>query len=713
MNLFIVNVLFGCAESEQKPSEINPEPSSVVEPSEEEPCTPQTWFVDGDGDGYGNPYNAFESCSEMEGYVLNNRDCDDNDATEFPGQFWYSDSDGDGFGNLDFMIENCSRPIGYVVNSDDCDDTDSSRNPESMWYEDIDNDGFGVLSHPIESCTALENASSNSEDCDDGNALIHPNANEICDYIDNNCDLLIDDEDPSLDTYTQVPLYRDDDDDGYGTIEYVGHGCASSTTGSHIQGDCDDTDGDVFPGNFELPDEVDQNCDGENTYQNIDYTDQGIKNNIQSTYFGRYFYNGDFNGDGVDDLLIGMPIHDQDPSAGDSSGKVMWIDGTTTFDLSAVGEEHQYWTGEEEGDEIGYRSVLVGDMDGDGLIDAMIDSKKYGSNAGAVYLTNANTPTGSLSNATWSWKMPNSNSSFGSRLLPIGDVDADGLDDVLVSATYFDTPNKNIGAVFVLRGSEVNVSDNPLEGTFKTGKGKNDLFGASMAKIGDADGDGIDELLISAPQEDDTGNNSGNIYLMNISDIIDPALELDDCTVFQGELSNDKAGERVFRAGDVNDDGYKDFFILSITHPNDNGLDGLLYLINGKSTFSQVSSLGDSEAKFHNDLSNSGFATDVEAVEDMNGDGVDDFLIGSPFADVPSSNRGHVLGYYGGDLSGTHNISTSAGFLLHGSASNEDLGYSIVSAGDRNGDNLTDLWIGAPGNNGDRGAIYLFSGFAQ
>ena len=92
-------------------------------------------------------------------------------------------------------------------------------------------------------------------------------------------------------------------------------------------------------------------------------------------------------------------------------------------------------------------------------------------------------------------------------------------------------------------------------------------------------------------------------------------------------------------------------------------------------------------------------------------DGVDDFVIGNPYADIPSSNRGHVFAYYGTDFSGIHHAAESADFISHGSASNEDLGHAFFAPGDYDGDGLADLWIGAPGNSTDRGALYLFTGF--
>ncbi|NBN99762.1 MAG: T9SS C-terminal target domain-containing protein, partial [Flavobacteriia bacterium] len=229
------------------------------------PCnTPTMYYADVDGDTYGNPNAPVNSCLPLPGLVLNNLDCDDNNAAVNPNLVWYADADGDGFGNLTMTTTGCTQPNGYVANSTDCNDNDSTANALTTYYQDADMDGFGNVGAPLSNCGLPVGYVTDSTDCDDANNQIYPGAIEICDDLDNNCD---GNTDEGLPTYT---LYEDMDGDGFGSQVSATY-CDSIVAGwSLISGDCIDTNDQVYPGATEVLDNgIDENCDGFDNYAGL------------------------------------------------------------------------------------------------------------------------------------------------------------------------------------------------------------------------------------------------------------------------------------------------------------------------------------------------------------------------------------------------------------------------------------------------------------
>ena len=238
-------------------------------------------LTDLDGDGY-----------------LSDEDCDDNDAQVNPGsdelcdgydnncdgevdegvlETFYFDNDGDGFGNEEDTVEACEAPEGYTPNGNDCDDMESSAYPsapeqcdeidndcdgivdedlQTEWWLDEDGDGFGTADYFAEGCLAEEGFAANADDCDDANFDVNPAVEEVCDEIDNNCDGDIDED-------LTITVYLDADGDGYGDDAFYVEVCELGPGYTLTGGDCDDIDSYAFPGNPELCDDIDNNCDGQ------------------------------------------------------------------------------------------------------------------------------------------------------------------------------------------------------------------------------------------------------------------------------------------------------------------------------------------------------------------------------------------------------------------------------------------------------------------
>ncbi len=255
---------------------------------DEDAVDASTWYRDADEDGYGDDSDTLAECEQPSGYVAKGGDCDDGDAAYNPGakeddctdpndyncdgSTGYADDDGDGYA----ACEECddtdasSYPGAdeYCDGADnDCDgDIDEEPLDGTAYYDDGDGDGYGDADSETFACTKPKGAVTDDTDCDDSNAEVHPDAPEICDGIDNDCDKLEDDEDDPEDPET---WYTDADGDGYGdpkaaTVE----ACEQPTGMVDDDTDCDDAEAEVNPGADEVPgdacfDDVDNDCDGD------------------------------------------------------------------------------------------------------------------------------------------------------------------------------------------------------------------------------------------------------------------------------------------------------------------------------------------------------------------------------------------------------------------------------------------------------------------
>ena len=261
-------------------------------------------FLDLDGDGYGDPSEPINDCGDdLTKYANNQLDCDDDNpdvnfnaveicdeidndcdgAVDEPGsgtQIWYADSDGDGYGDPAVTTYACDRPAGYKANSDDCDDTNDEQHPfadelcnlqdddcdgfidedpldPSTFYLDADSDGFGDAGFTTIACTQPIGYVANDLDCNDATSAVSPNAPEICNQTDNNCNGILDDNAIGAATY-----YADTDGDTFGDPNSVVNSCSAVV--GHVLNplDCDDADANQNPLSVEVCNFEDDNCNG-------------------------------------------------------------------------------------------------------------------------------------------------------------------------------------------------------------------------------------------------------------------------------------------------------------------------------------------------------------------------------------------------------------------------------------------------------------------
>ena len=303
-----------------------------------------------------------------------------------------------------------------------------------------------------------------------------------------------------------------------------------------------------------------------------------------------------------------------------------------------------------------------------------------------------------------------------------GDVNGDGIDDLIIGANGAD-PNGifSAGESYVVFGSNGGFSStldlstlNGSNGFVINGVDFGDLTGVSVSGAGDVNGDGIDDLVVGGNRGDTIsnlfpgdayvvfGSNSGFSQSFDLS-----SLNGTNGFVLSGISFDDATGGSVSGAGDVNGDGFNDVIIgAGFADPNGNSGAGESYLVFGNNSgfpsSIDLSALNGSNGFVINGIDTGDLSGDsVSGAGDVNGDGIDDFIIGAPSADRNGNNfAGESYVVFGNDSGFPSSLELSTlngsnGFVINGTGTVNESGISVSDAGDVNGDGIDDLIIGA------------------
>ncbi|MES2643328.1 MAG: MopE-related protein [Myxococcota bacterium] len=626
---------------------------------------------------------AVEACNGVDD------DCDAaiDPGTSEGAATWYPDLDADGFGDAAWPALACAAPDAHVADATDCDDAEAAAHPGAdevcdgfdddcdgvvdpttsldagTWYADVDGDGFGDGYVPVVACDAPAGAVADGSDCDDVLPDVNPGAPEVCDAgdVDEDCDSYADDDDEAASG--RVAHYVDDDGDNFGIEGGAATLYCDPPPGwSPTADDCDDTDAVRNPAgwpcttvlttadaglklSFTEPSAFagyslwadDYNLDGEPDYAVGAYYRSGGKGGLYvafgpesgsmslttaadvtftsttPTYVGYWTgAAGDLDGDGNDDLAF----------LATSAGYYAYYTPITTAETLATADVRL--TPEAGGSPI----VAAGgfDFDGDGRDDVAIGDPNWGGSQGAAYVVSGPLAgSASLSAADLILRGEAAADSAGISIARGGDVDGDGIEDLLVGAHYNDDVGMLAGAAYFVRGGTTGVVSLSDADAIITGTGPYAFVGEAVSGNGDVDGDGYDDMLVGASRNGASYQGAAWLFAGPISGVMTTTAAIADLT---GVASYDMNGSTLGELGDLDGDGFGDMVIGALLDATCNSNDrGSVFVYYGPVTGSLA--CGQADVQLEGTTNNGRFSRGLATPGDLDGDGLGDLLVGA------------------------------------------------------------------------------------
>jgi hypothetical protein len=378
------------------------------------------------------------------------------------------------------------------------------------------------------------------------------------------------------------------------------------------------------------------------------------------------------NGDGFSDVMVGAYFYSNGENL---EGRVFAYHGSAAGLASTPA-----WTNESNQAiaRFGVCVATAGDVNGDGFSDVIVGAYLYDngqSDEGMVFVYHGSA-AGLASAPAWTNESNQANALFGHSVATAGDVNGDGFSDVIVGAYQYDNGQSNEGRAFVYHGSATGLATSPAW-TAESNQASA-LLGVSVATAGDVNGDGFSDVIVGAPQFN--GRGRAFVYHGSAGGLA--------TSVTWYEQGEDDFGGSVASAGDVNGDGFSDVIIGARLCDCPVGDAGAVTVYHGSAAGLPLGS----DWMEVGTQSQGWFGRSVATAGDVNGDGFSDVIIGEPHYSNGETEEGRALVYLGRAAVG---LAQSPAWVAEGNQDIADLGFSVATAGDVNGDGFSDVIVGA------------------
>jgi len=330
----------------------------------------------------------------------------------------------------------------------------------------------------------------------------------------------------------------------------------------------------------------------------------------------------------------------------------------------------QTWTGAPGQAFFGRSVATLGDVDGDGVADVVV-----GDPFGAQFKGSAQVFSGQSGVLIVEVSGSTPGDNFGESVVGCGDVNGDRIPDFAVGSSLNSTAGSSAGQVTVHSGADGDVLST------LNGSAPDSHFGRALENLGDLNGDGLAELAVGAPREG--SDQRGALWIYSAGGLGGVPL----FGPLPGSGKDDALGSAVASAGDVNGDGTLDIIVGA---PQTGSANGYMRVHSGVAGELLWMGSGDSKGD--------GYGSAVAGVPDLDGDGLADVLIGIPGLDAGATDGGGVVVY-----SGASGVLIS---ILLGDEASSALGFSVAGIADQDGDGFGEIVAGTDKLEGGEALIW-------